>query len=197
MKKIILICMGGFLGLYVFSLGYIALHVFDNTAKKSDAIVILGAQSKYNTVVNPCLVERVKKGVALQHQGFAQKIVMSGGKDRFGEKSEAQIMKTLALEQGVSQDAIIVEDTSKNTYENLLFSKRILEKNHLTSVIIVSDPYHLPRASLIAKTEGLSYTVAPASSSPCWSKYGFLGIDYLREGFAILSYIVRGQISLL
>jgi uncharacterized SAM-binding protein YcdF (DUF218 family) len=180
--------------IYVGSLTYIGIHVFDDTVKKSDAVVVLGARSEFKNNINPCLVERVKKGVSLTKQGYAKTIIMSGGVDRFGEDSEAQIMKSKAVEFGASPEGILLEDKSKNTYENLLFTQKILTNKKIHSIIIVSDPYHLPRASLIAKTLGLSYTVSPALMSPCWDKYKFFGIDYLRDGFALLAYIATGKI---
>lgn len=189
---------GAFLiGVYLLSLTYIAFHVYDDTAQKADAIVVLGAQSKYKNTINPCLVARVKKAVTLQKQGLSSHIVMSGGVDRFGEESEAVIMKKLATEEGILSDGIFLEEKSKNTYENLLFTREVLKKNNFRTIIIVSDPYHLPRAGLIARSLGISYTVSPALASPCWGKYTFLGIDYLRDGLALISYILTGKISLL
>lgn len=197
MKKYLLLLPGFFLMLYLLSLLYIGLHVYDTTAEKSDVIVVLGALSQYKNEPNPCLVQRVKKAAAVQKNGYAPRMIMSGGVDRLGEESQAELMKKLAVSYGVKREYILTENKSKNTYENLLFTKEILKENNFRSIIIISDPYHLPRAGLIARSLDIPYTVAPALDSPCWSTYTFLGIDYFRDGAALLAYILTGKISLL
>lgn len=196
MKKIVLSALGLFLTLYVFSLIYIGFYTTYDNARVSDTILVLGAKSEYNNMVNPCLVARVDKGVALYKKGFAKKIIMSGGDDAFEKDNQAKLMRVLATEKGVPQKNIILEKASGNTYENLLYTKRIMEKEKLSSVIIVSDPYHLARALLTAKTLHMDATVSPASESPCWSKYTFVSFDYFRDGFALLAYIGEGKIQL-
>ena len=195
MKKILLGVVGGLVGVYLLSLLYIALHVYDNTAHPSDAIVILGARTTYKNMVNPCLRARVTQGVALYKAHFASTLIMSGGNDIFDSHNQAKLMANIALDEGVPKKAILLETKSATTYENLFYTKKILKDQRLDSVIIVSDPYHLPRAALIAHTLHLSYTVAPAVNSPCWSKHTFLGIDYFRDGFALLFYIISGRIN--
>lgn len=193
MKKT-LFGIGAFLlGIYLLSLLYIGLHVFDSTAKRSDAIVVLGAASLFKNQLNPCLRERVKEGVALYKENYAPKIVMSGGIDHFGGKSQGERMADLAKSYGVPRDAIVIENKSKNTYENIAFVKELIGTK---DIIIVSDPYHLPRASLIAKSLGMPSTVSPALHSPCWERYQFLGFDYLRDGLALIFYILTGKIRI-
>lgn len=197
MKKFLLLFCGGLFIVYLSSLIYIGIHIRTNTAHSSDAIVILGARSYANNKVNPCLAARVEKGVSLYKNDQAPYIIMSGGDDFYDKDNQAELMATLAEQQGVPAKAIVMEKASANTYENLLFTKEIMKKRHLSSVIIVSDPYHLPRAALVARTLHMDYSLAPAANSPCWSTYTFLSFDYFRDGLALLQYIATGKIRLL
>ncbi|MBP9719286.1 MAG: YdcF family protein [Candidatus Levybacteria bacterium] len=197
MKKIILLLGGFVISIYLASLLYIGFNVYTDTAKPSDAIVILGAKSLYKNNVNPCLLARVEKGVSLYKNNMAPKLIMSGGDDGYEKNNQAELMGELAEKLGVPEKNILLEKQSANTYENLLYTKELLDKEKLDSVIIVSDPYHLPRAGLIAKSLGITYSVSPALSSPCWSKYTFFSFDYFRDGFALLQYIATGKIALL
>ena len=65
---------------------------------------------------------------------------------------------------GVPRTNIIIEDTSRNTYENILYSKKILGTLHFSDasgnphsapVLLVSSAWHLPRAIAICKKQGL------------------------------------------
>jgi hypothetical protein len=65
--------------------------------------------------------------------------------------SEAEVMRTLLVAAGVPEAVIHPEDQSTSTATNISGAKPILERFGIGSVLIVSDAYHLPRASLIAR----------------------------------------------
>jgi len=62
----------------------------------------------------------------------------------------------------VPKQDILLEKVSRNTFENLLEVKKIMQTNNLQSVIIVSDPLHMARALRIAKQ--LNITAYPAAT---------------------------------
>ncbi len=80
---------------------------------------------------------------------------------------EPLVMKVLAVSLGVPEEAIILEDRAKNTYENVKFSKDILAQNNWNKMLLVSSPYHMRRTSLvfnkIAKEIKVRYTPIPKS----------------------------------
>lgn len=155
--------------------------------------MVLGARVKVDDTYSPCLYYRVDHGISLWREGEAKKIIFSGGgADKM--PNEAHGMLDLALSKGVTRSAILLEDSSKTTYENLLFTKNLMQKNDLHSIIIVSDPYHLPRAELVAKKLGLDATVSPTFDSPCWYRFTYFSPYFLREGLALLYYLVLGRI---
>jgi uncharacterized SAM-binding protein YcdF (DUF218 family) len=60
--------------------------------------------------------------------------------------SESEIMKSLAVSQGVPAKAITLENKAANTYENVVFVNEILHKNGWRTILLVSSPYHMRRA---------------------------------------------------
>lgn len=65
--------------------------------------------------------------------------------------TEASAMKNFLLGKGIDKNKIIMEDQSKNTMENLAFSKKIMECKGFKTAVVVSNKYHLKRVSLMSK----------------------------------------------
>ncbi len=181
--------------LYASALVWIGANVErDNSPAASDAAIVLGAHAFYNGVWNPCLVSRVRQGVRLLQGGRVRRLVLSGGVDREDGVVEADAMRQIALQFGAAPNRLLLETRSTSTAENLRFSSLIMRASGLRRVVIVSDPYHLPRAGLIAQKQGLDYTLSPARDSPCWTRWRYLGAFYLREPIAIFENWLRGAL---
>lgn len=184
--------------IYIFVAIYINERVYFDNKAKSDAIIVLGAKSFVDDEVNQCVVARVEHAVNLYNDGYAKKIIMSGGTDRRPvlDTSEGNEMKKIALslDPDINPDDILVEGESTSTYENLVFSQKILEQNNLESVIIITEPFHSPRADLVAQKLELNHTISPTLTSPCWNKNTYYSGYFLREPFVLIIYKLFGQI---
>lgn len=127
--------------------------------RRYDAVVVLGAGLMKDGTVMPLLANRVKRGIELWHLHPEAKLIMSGGQGSDELKPESHAMRAFALSQGVPEDAILVEDRSANTRENLAFTEALREQEQLTSegrLLVVSDDYHVFRALLITRTLGIA-----------------------------------------
>ena len=122
--------------------------------------IVLGAAVWPGGVPSPSLRRRAEAAAALYRAGRVAGIVGTGGLGRH-PPSEAEAIRAIVLAQGVPETAVILEDRSTNTRENLIFSRALLPEG--TAVVIVSDAWHLPRARLIARRLGLAATTARAS----------------------------------
>lgn len=112
--------------------------------------------------------------------------IVSGGQGAGESVPESEAMKAYLIKAGVSGERILTEARSTDTRENIQFSKEILEENNLGgSVMIISDGFHLWRASIIAKKEGLS----PASTAAKTPLY-LLPCYYVRELYGLLEEIL-------
>ena len=192
--KVFSILIGLFLLLYAGTMVFVAKNAFMDTAKKSDAIVVLGADPGKKNQINPCLAARVDHAIDLYKNGYGKKIIFSGGTLPGYRASEASVMDILAKEHGLNESEYFLESRSTSTFENLTFSSKIMEENNLGSIVIITDPYHEPRAGLIAQKIGIDYSLSPASMSPCSHDPLFVAYFLLREPLATMYYKVTGKL---
>ncbi len=182
-----------FVLIYALALVWLATQIKDD-ARASDAVIVLGARVNYNDHLNPCLVARVQHGAKLLRDGLAKFLIVSGGNDVEDGANEANAMREIALAAGISSEQIILEPKATSTFENLAFSKIILERRKLKSVIVVTEPYHMPRAAMIARKLKLEFSSSPAPESACWSRWKHFSRFFLREPFAVLENWLKGNL---
>lgn len=107
--------------------------------------------------------------------------ILSGGQGPDENISEGECMYNLITEAGISPDRLFIENKSTSTDENISFSKKIIEGNNLgKDIIVVTSEYHLMRAKMICRKNGLCANGIPASSS-----FYSLPTFYTREVFAV------------
>ena len=96
--------------------------------------------------------ERLEVAVKLFKDNRAPFILFSGGKGKKGVVAEAKVMKEKAISLGIPEEAILTEEESYNTTENVLCSMLVLERKFLLQnikrLIVVSSPFHIQRLSL-------------------------------------------------
>lgn len=117
---------------------------------------------------------RMNEAIKLYNDGWAPKLIFSGAaKDKTGP-SNAEAMRREARRMGVPDSDIITEEYSETTKQNADKTQAILERNNISSVILVTSAYHQRRASLefVARSAG---TVAvrnhPVASDNQWSSW--------------------------
>jgi uncharacterized SAM-binding protein YcdF (DUF218 family) len=163
-------------------------------AVKSDAILVLGSRAYVDGRINACLKARVAQGVDLLERGYGKFLILSGGDDVEDGVNEAETMRLLALQMGAPQSQILLERRATSTFENLNLSRPILEKNKLSSLIIVTEPFHQVRSSWIARKQNLNFTLSPALDSFCWTRWKYGSRFFLREPFAALENWFKGYL---
>lgn len=160
----------------------------------ADIILVLGAKAYKENSYNPCLISRVTQAVELYKAKYAPKILVSGGFDKEDHVNEAETMKKIAIGLGVQPDDVLLEPSSASTYENLLFSQKLLNSAHLKSVLIVTEPFHAARTALVAEKLGIKYTISPAATSPCWLPRKYFSHYFFKEPFAIIFYKIENKL---
>ena len=154
-------------------------------AHSADAIIVLGGGTYRNGQPDRAQARRVQHAVDLYQRGVASYLLCTGALDRPNyAKSEAQACVDQAVAAGVPSGAILREDRSANTEQNLINAQQVLAANQLHSAVIVSDSYHLFRAQRLVAHYGLNITAySPAQAtqgtlSPgeaLWSSYREVG----------------------
>lgn len=142
--------------------GCILFFAKGTVPQKADTILVLGCQV-FGSSPSWALRFRLEKARELYNQGYAPAIIVSGGQGKNEAKPEAEVMKDWLVSHGVPEKAILSEDRSTSTYENLEYSKRIMERNGMKSTVIVSSDFHMFRALLLAGRLDIPCSGAPAA----------------------------------
>ena len=118
-----------------------------------DYVVCLGAGLIDGERIGKLLGNRLLQAKKVYDRSMSScKIIVSGGQGADEKLSEAEAMKKYLVENGVSEKDIILEDESKNTYENVLNSQAIIQKRKGRQwVAIVTSNYHVLRAMIYCR----------------------------------------------
>jgi uncharacterized SAM-binding protein YcdF (DUF218 family) len=134
-------------------------------AQEADAIVVLGA-AQYVGRPSPVLRARVDHAVSLWKRGLAPTLILTGGTGVGDTTSEAAVARKYAMSRGVPDRAIVLEIKGRTTSESMRAVARIMDDRERKSVILVSDPFHMLRLSILARRFGLEPYTSPTRTSP-------------------------------
>jgi len=112
-------------------------HHMNHSLKKCDSILVLGSHD----------LRVAERGAELYNEGWAPIIIFSGGLGRLTQdewvETEADRFAKIAIDKGVPEEAIIIENKSTNTGENILFTQQLLRERNIKplSFLVVQKPY--------------------------------------------------------
>ena len=161
---IYLVELNGLYAMYLFVSTFIyvvsvILVLVTSQRKPVDYIIVLGCGLKNQCEVTPLLAGRIDCAIKLFNKDPEHtRLVMSGGKGNDEAVPEAQAMKEYAVEKGIPAEQILVEDRSRNTEENMRFSKELIEKqtDQPVKIAYATNRYHQFRAGMYAHEAGLN-----------------------------------------
>jgi len=136
---------------------------YKDEIKPADVIVVLAGEE----------TERVEYGVKLFKEGWARKdrMILAGG-PLVWKYTWASLMKEHAISLGAPKGAILLEDKSRTTEEDVRFTKDILNKYGYKSCILVTSPYHSRRATRIFREiMGDKIIVISAPAEKSWFSF--------------------------
>ncbi len=150
----------------------------------ADAAVVLGAKVYPDGTASLALSDRVQTGIDLFRQGHVKYLIMSGATGAEGQ-NEAAVMRRLALEAGVPESCVLLDDRGVNTSHSARHCARILTEHRLATVLLVSHYYHLARAKMAFAEQGVTCFTVPARMSRRLAKEPYF---VLRECAAYAAY---------
>ena len=182
------------------------------TAPAADAIILLGGTTKpiRGDMIYPDLTDsadRIWHAARLYHAGKAPLIIISSGNVSGGLKrpSRARAMWMLLDALGVPDDAVVLEERSRNTRQNAVFTERIAADRGIRRVLLVTSYWHLRRAEAVFRRVGLE--VIPVATDYKGRRRKFFVMDILphigrlafnsvliREHLGYLVYRLRGWV---
>ena len=131
----------------------------------ADAILVLGRRLEGDRP-SPVFEARLAQAEALWRKGHAPRIIVAGGITGRATRSEAEVGAEWLRARGVAPEAILTEDHSQHTLENLFNVRRQLDASGRRRLLLVSDPLHLARAAALARGLNLEFRCMPATASP-------------------------------
>lgn len=159
----------------------------------ADAALVLGAAA-WGDKPSPVFRERIRHAVDLYNRGQVHWIVFTGGTPVPGYPSEAEVGREFALKAGVPMTAMLAETESRTTWSNLMNAKHLAEPFGIRTYLLVSDPWHMRRAVLMARDLGLQASPSPTQSTrfrTLTSRISFL----MRETWLYVGYRIFRSLS--
>ena len=145
-------------GIYIWNYGK------KDECNPADAAIVLGAAIEDNKPT-PVFRERINHGIYLYQNGFADYLIFTGGIGENDSLSEAFVAKQYAMEMGVPEADIFIEEISLITEQNMEQAKLIMDEHNLETAIIVSDPLHMCRAMRMANDYGIAAISSPTPTT--------------------------------
>jgi uncharacterized SAM-binding protein YcdF (DUF218 family) len=131
--------------------------------RSADAILVLGRRLEGDQPTEVFL-RRLEHAAALWLMGIAPRVIVAGGITGNATRSEADAGRQWLEEHGLPEEAILVEERSQHTLENLFNVRDYFRANGWSTLILVSDPLHLARALAFARGFHLDVIGSPASA---------------------------------
>ncbi len=152
----------------------------------ADVGVVFGNQVLPSGEPSARLSARLDRAIQLYSTSYFNKVIVSGGLGREGF-DEAIVMKDYLIAQGIPEANIILDNQGLDTYLSVENASKIMEENHYTSILVISQYFHIPRIKLACKRFGID-SVFSANAN----YFGLRDIySIIREVIAYGYYLVR------
>ena len=163
-------------------MGFLPLHVWllaplenrfplpDLAGKQIDGIIVLGGAVDPRTTRARGVVQlsdsatRMTVALALARRFPRATFVFTGGSASLlgGAATEAEAAKTFYLSLGLQAERLVLEDKSRNTYENAVYTKRLVQSKQGENWLLVTSAFHMPRSVGIFRKVGFPVIAYPA-----------------------------------
>jgi len=139
-------------------------HGIRKVEKTYDVGIVLGGwiaeyDENLDRAVFKAVPDRFMQAYRLYQTGKIKKILISGGSGHYlyPQKKEATVLRDYLKEIGVPEEDILVDASSRNTYENAVYSAEILKKHpELQDKLLITSAIHMKRAKACFDTRGIA-----------------------------------------
>ena len=178
---------------------------------EAEVAIVLGGVSVPSQPLNPYAdlkagSDRILHAARLFKAGKVGRILVSSGRpiSQADARSEAEVIAEFLNEFGIDSTNIVLDGASRNTHENAINSLAVMQKNELSSALLVTSALHMPRAAAVFRRAGVNFSPvsidALSSSLAKGSIFAFLptsrALDIstrsIKEWIGLLVYRVRG-----
>ena len=177
--------------LYITSLVFLISYTAVRTTipASADAIIVLGA-SQWGGTPSPVFKARLDWAKHLYQQNYAPLIITTGGVGEGESISEALVGKRYLVDQGIRPENILSENNGKTSWQSLSAVSRLYQSEGVSSIILVSDSFHMLRLHKMAQDLGFIAFTSPAPNSPITANKA-LELRYVfREAVVFTAYLI-------
>jgi uncharacterized SAM-binding protein YcdF (DUF218 family) len=159
-----------------------------------DGIIVLGgamdelvSAARGASVLNDS-GSRMTEAVALAFRFPKAKLIFTGGSGELlpHDVTEADIARQLFISLGVAPERLTMEDRSRNTYENAIFTRELIHPKPTERFLLVTSGFHTPRSMGIFRRAGFNVTPWPADYTTSGKSGDFRRIN-LHSGTAMVN----------
>jgi uncharacterized SAM-binding protein YcdF (DUF218 family)/glycosyltransferase involved in cell wall biosynthesis len=169
--------------------------------EKADAIAVFAGGVGESGKAEQGYEERLSHAIDLYRSGYAPRIILSSGYTYFFK--EAEVMKRLAMAEGVPESALILEERSANTVDYVRNAAGILRQHGWSRVLVVSSPYHGRRIRMtfqkhapdiraritpIANSLFFDHAAFDAKGKRIWKRISFRQAKALAHEYCAIAY---------
>jgi uncharacterized SAM-binding protein YcdF (DUF218 family) len=152
--------------------------------------VVLGTEVLSGGRPSSTLAARVHHAAGLYARRRVRLIIATGGVGKH-PPAEAEVMGRVLGEEGVPDDAVMLEDRALNTWDSARFVTDMAKRLGVSDVLVVTDPLHCVRTVAAFERAGLGAWAEPVYGSPMWrGSWARLG-QFVRELGALVWYRIR------
>ncbi len=173
--------------LLLLHLAYLLLNGFQPPVLPADVAVVLGSKVQPDGLPSSGLQRRLERAEQIYRTGNITAIIVSGGRGIEGYE-EAGVMREILVKSGIPSDKIIVDRTGNNTRLTAIHTKEIMRTHGWRSIIAISQYYHVPRAKLALRQQGIPQ-VSGAAAEYHWAWTDPVSI--VRELAGLYVYLAR------
>lgn len=137
----------------------------NDQARPAGAIVVLGA-AQYVGRPSPVLRARLDHAITLWQRRLAPIMIVTGGRGAGDTTSEAAVSQRYAIRNGVPPAAILLETEGRTTSQSMEGVATLMLQRGRNDVLLVSDPFHMLRLTILARRHGLVPFSSPTPTSP-------------------------------
>jgi uncharacterized SAM-binding protein YcdF (DUF218 family) len=163
--RVVLAGLGLLLLGWLTSLAAVLIWERNDQARPASAIVVLGA-AQYVGRPSPVLRARLDHAIDLWRRQLAPLIIVTGGTGQGDTTSEAAVSQRYAIRRGVPASAILLETQGRTTSESMEGVAALMGRQSRRDVLLVSDPFHMLRLTILARRHGLEPYASPTPTSP-------------------------------
>jgi uncharacterized SAM-binding protein YcdF (DUF218 family) len=152
--------------------------------------VVLGTEVLSGGRPSSTLAARVHHAAGLYARRRVRLIIATGGVGKH-PPAEAEVMGRVLGEEGVPDDAVMLEDRALNTWDSARFVTGMAKRLGVSDVLVVTDPLHCVRTVAAFERAGLGAWSEPVYGSPMWRGSWSRRGQFVRELGALVWYRIR------